>query len=588
MYGIYVKIPSVMIVSPPENKSLYGLKLDWSSPKQLNTRRGIRYLIKAHIPSEIPEKEEFWALWKGNGEDYKNKGYTVFKEDNRFWVIQRWCSSIKEAEETIRIQADAKKMSVEQAKREAEDKKKREEILRKAEEERDRRRREWVPYIQINESGLLSYQIPHVKKLTYAIRQFNAAIDCSDTGTGKTFSALAVARELGLRPLVVTPKATIPSWRRAALQMKVYCHDVLNYEKIKTGKTKHMQWTCPNKGKEKPQWQVPSDVFLIFDEIQRAKSNSSQNSKLVIAAKEQKIITLGLSATAATSPLEMRALGYMLDLHKLSDFFFFCKNNGCRKIGGALVYNAAEHGMLNIHRKIFPDRGSRMRIADLGKLFPETQVLAEAYDCDEQTDKIRDVYNEMFEELAELEAKEDMDAAQRRANILVIMLRARQKAELLKIPTMSSLVKDAIDEGMSVAVFLNFTDSIIALADRVKTDCLIIGGQNAADRQKNIDRFQKDESHIILCNIKAGGVGISLHDINGHRRRLALISPTFSGMDLKQALGRVHRAGGKSASIQKIFFAANTIEEDICEKVRKKLELIDHLNDGELDKMLSF
>ena len=93
----------------------------------------------------------------------------------------------------------------------------------------------------------------------------------------------------------------------------------------------------------------------------------------------------------------------------------------------------------------------------------------------------------------------------------------------------------------------------------------------------------ENKSKIIICNIKAGGVGISLHDKTGERPRASLISPTWSSIDLQQALGRIHRAGGKSKSLQRILYVANTIEEKIADKIKDKLKNINTLNNGDLD-----
>jgi hypothetical protein len=46
-------------------------------------------------------------------------------------------------------------------------------------------------------------------------------------------------------------------------------------------------------------------------------------------------------------------------------------------------------------------------------------------------------------------------------------------------------------------------------------------------------------------------------------------------------LGRIHRAGGKSKSIQFLVYAAGVpIEESICEKLDEKLKRLDLLSDG--------
>ena len=95
------------------------------------------------------------------------------------------------------------------------------------------------------------------------------------------------------------------------------------------------------------------------------------------------------------------------------------------------------------------------------------------------------------------------------------------------------------------------------------------------------NHFQRNEIHVVIANIQAGGVGVSLHDPEGQRSRLSIISPTFSAADLRQALGRVHRSGG-AASIQKICFAAGTCEEHTAKICAAKLAQIDLLNDGDM------
>ena len=108
-------------------------------------------------------------------------------------------------------------------------------------------------------------------------------------------------------------------------------------------------------------------------------------------------------------------------------------------------------------------------------------------------------------------------------------------------------------------------------------------GENKGDeRERNIEDFQSDKQRIILVNVKAGGSGLSLHDLNGTYPRIALISPTPSAVDLRQALGRIHRDGAKSKALQKIIFVANTEEEDTCERVKLKLEHLDTINDGDV------
>jgi SNF2 family DNA or RNA helicase len=117
----------------------------------------------------------------------------------------------------------------------------------------------------------------------------------------------------------------------------------------------------------------------------------------------------------------------------------------------------------------------------------------------------------------------------------------------------------------------------------LKTENIVYGEQDYNDRLRIIEEFQENKSKIIILNIKAGGIGISLHDIQGGHPRVSIISPPWSSLDLVQALGRIHRAGGKTKSLQRIIYTANTIEENIADKLKQKLNNINSINNGDLD-----
>jgi len=112
------------------------------------------------------------------------------------------------------------------------------------------------------------------------------------------------------------------------------------------------------------------------------------------------------------------------------------------------------------------------------------------------------------------------------------------------------------------------------------------GDQSTDERRENVESFQSNDARVIVCMIQAGGVGLNLHDEHGGHPRVSLISPSFSAVELRQTLGRVHRAGGETASVQKIVFAADTVEMGVCRAVRRKLTNLDRINDDELNPVL--
>ena len=93
----------------------------------------------------------------------------------------------------------------------------------------------------------------------------------------------------------------------------------------------------------------------------------------------------------------------------------------------------------------------------------------------------------------------------------------------------------------------------------------------------------------MLANLAAGGQSISLHDLNGKYARAAIINPSYSAVNLLQALGRIHRQGGLTKCLQYLIYASGTREERMCYKVQYKLNNLSILNDGDLvDNMRLF
>tara|TARA_B100000902_G_C27306373_1_gene915712 strand:+ start:1577 stop:2920 length:1344 start_codon:yes stop_codon:yes gene_type:complete len=432
---------------------------------------------------------------------------------------------------------------------------------------------------------LFDWQKEHCDKLEFAMRNFGYAKDGSDTGTGKTIIALTLARRLGLTPLVICPKAVVPSWREWAEKFEFTGFEVINYEKIRLGKS---PW-YKKKGRYHGEFTniLPETNIIIFDEDHRCKSHKSENSKLMIAAKTGGIPTLCLGATSCTNPIEMRALGYVLDMHNSNDWWKWCLKNGCKKgTFGGLVFQGFKTVLKKIHEHIYEQgRGSRISIRDLPPgTFPETMIVPQGYDLG-RNDEVDAIYKEMATELAELEQlknpEEDLP--------LTVQLRARQEVELLKVPVFEELARDAHEEGNSVVIFVNFRATLEALLKRLSGVCgisMVYGAQDEGTRHMEVRKFQSNENRICLCMTQAGGTGLSLHDEEGTYPRVALISPSFSAIDLRQALGRVHRATGKSPSIQKLVFASDTVEMRVCKAVRAKLNNLDLINDDEMNPIL--
>ena len=411
--------------------------------------------------------------------------------------------------------------------------------------------------------------------LVEAIRTHGAALDSSDMGTGKTVKAVEVAKTLGLAPVVVCPKTVIASWQdtiAGQLGVKglgIANMPVLTWEKVRTGNTPLLD----RRGKKGFEWKVdPNNSLLIFDEVHKAKGTRTLNANMLLAAKRQGYKILMLSATAAEDPREMRALGFVLSLHNLKNYWDWAKEWGCHfdNWGSLQFPESSKPKLKELNKLIYPARGHRLTKEDLGQHFKECQIVTDPVHFMEQK-KLEELFEELDDELEKLNDRVEEDGDE--PIELTKILRLRQKIELLKVPEIIEMIKEGRECGNSMVVFLNFRETIDAVSRRLTEDHIFIqGGQSENVRNDSIRKFQSNEVRIALCNIAAGGTGVSLHDTVGNFHRMALISPTYNAKDFHQTLGRIDRLGGMSDSIQRILVAHGTLEVKIVKRMMQKIE----------------
>ena len=434
-------------------------------------------------------------------------------------------------------------------------------------------------------SGLRTWQVDAAGKLCAAVNHWGAAIDGSDTGTGKTYTACAVARELDLNLCIVCPKAVIKPWTKVIknhFKMGSKLVGIINYEKLSRGrKDSPIASYILHRHKKRPtfEWKIPKRTLIVWDESQKLKNWKTKNSKTCQAAIKAGFPMLFCSATNATNPLEMRAVGLALKIYEGSQSYYsWAYENGVYKGNWGLEFNNDPKILKVLHHQIFNQRGVRLRRDEIPN-FPQCEIIPEVYNMEEEDAlKINEVYTDMERELAKLAKASKHDAMAE----AVAQLRMRQKVELIKVPLFVDMAEEAMEEGMSVVIFVNFTDTLNAIAARLKTTCIFDGKTADNVRDRNVELFQEDKERVILVNIQSGGAGLSLHDLNGKFPRMSIVSPTWSPVLIRQALGRIWRDDAKTKCVQRIVCVANTVEEDVCRNVQQKLNNLDMLNDGDL------
>jgi superfamily II DNA or RNA helicase len=455
-------------------------------------------------------------------------------------------------------------------------------------------------------SKLFSYQVAHVEKSVNVLIDNNALLDSSDTGTGKSYIAAAVCHIMILKPIVICPKIVISTWVRVFKYFGIEPFFIVNYESLRNFKFYNGDGDrvrCPYITKN-PNYDLKCDdnefyglhnreissynfnlsddkLLFIFDEAHRASRLHTQNGQLLFAAKLTNIPIMLLSATIVDDKHKFTLFSWILNFISSNKKELMRYPYYIRLV--SKIINAEHRPLRQIHKLLYPSRAVRLKISDLGDIFPDNQIIAEPYTAGKKVQKkIDKQYKIILKSLDDLQSKSSKD----RGNILVKMLRAHQKIELLKIPIFIELTRDFINSGKSVVIFVNFSDSLKILGKILKVKTFICGDQTLTEREKSIKNFNDNNLKIIICNIKAGGVGVSLHDTNGNFPRASIISPCWSSTDLVQSLGRIHRAGGKSKCIQRIVYISGTIEDKIAKKLNEKMLNLNDINNGGLKDSL--
>jgi superfamily II DNA or RNA helicase len=485
---------------------------------------------------------------------------------------------------------------------------------------------------------LLPYQLPHLKNMSKAYDENQVILDASDTGTGKTYSTCALIKLKASKPLIVCPKSVIPSWIKVCKIFNIDILGIANYEALKSQKMYDINMnyiSCPyilkiidqdlidelneedsepssnkskgknnknkkkvnvndvednddeKKGKEKEKSQdiykfiIPDELkdnmVIIFDEAHRCKNAKTTNSKILIACYQSGVKMILLSATISDKIECFKPFGNIFGFYdKLNTYNIWMRRQLMvfKVVHDKTEYSEDQKKIDIIHKRVFPKKGSRMKISLLGNLFPQNHIISQSYYLADH-DEINRLYQEMNQAIAELRIKE------LRTFALGKIIRCRQRIEVLKVPIFLELAEEALENNYNVAIFVNYHETLEHIAFQLDADCFIHGKQGLEERNQCIDDFQNNKKKVIIAIIQAGGVGVSLHDLHGVQR-MSIISPTWSGQDLVQCLGRIHRAGAKTPAIQKLVFCANTYEDRIAEIIKHKISNITGINDHDL------
>ena len=161
-----------------------------------------------------------------------------------------------------------------------------------------------------------------------------------------------------------------------------------------------------------------------------------------------------------------------------------------------------------------------------------------------------------------------------------LMALLKRYASFLSTPEANAkfevLMDRLLDADEPFVVFAQSVDTVYEVKRYVEghgiTCCLIVGGQDPAERRRMIDAFTSSSrlGRRVLVSSSAGGEGINLQV----SRRLIHFDLPWNPMVLEQRIGRVHRIGTVDTVVVDTILLKDSREADIYERLKQRLAAI--------------
>lgn len=296
---------------------------------------------------------------------------------------------------------------------------------------------------------------------------------------------------------------------------------------------------------------------VIVDESHRVKEPKTMQSKLVKGITKGKQVIYLLSGTPVVNKAK-DLISQLAILDRLSDF-------GGLKNFRDRYCNGQYYRELNYKLRT-TCYYSRKKTDVLSQLPPKVRQIIK---CEITTQK---EYDDALADLAEYlrqyrNASDEQIRKSLRGEIMVRIGVLKNISARGKINDVVDFVNDIKESGEKIILFCHLHEVADALKTAFPDALTILGTDDFTQRDRAVKLFQNDPSRqIIICSIKAAGVGLTLTASS----RVAFIELPWHPADCIQCEDRAHRIG-QEESVQCLYFLGeNTIDEWIYSVIQEK------------------
>ena len=235
---------------------------------------------------------------------------------------------------------------------------------------------------------------------------------------------------------------------------------------------------------------------------------------------------------------------------------------------------------IKTERDKFTDAFAMLDAANDGVVYKPKEVLAEADPA-----YILDCMTRILPQGFDAEEIDDLDGGELLPGFAAYS-EARHDLALSKVPMAAEHIKRLVETGEKVIVFAIHKDVIAALHQEFPTAARIIGGLGAKKVEAEKLRFQGDndnaiepdpDCNVILCNLKAGGVGHTLTEAT----IVVFVEMWSVPGDMEQCEDRAHRIGLEHNVLIQFLVVDGTMDALTIQTLIDRIAMIQEGVDGQ-------
>lgn len=146
-----------------------------------------------------------------------------------------------------------------------------------------------------------------------------------------------------------------------------------------------------------------------------------------------------------------------------------------------------------------------------------------------------------------------------------------------KLPICIDWIRNFLDSGQKLVVFAYNIAIQEQLVEAFPEAGHVLGADSHAERQVSVDEFQSEDGpQLIICSLKAAGVGITLTAASD----VCFVQMGWTPADMDQAEDRCHRLGQRDSVTAHYLLAKDSEDVDVAELIDSKRQVTTAITEG--------